>query len=179
MLDVFLEEQYDLLKKASTEEEKAAILKYIGVATELGQQISDIYIGDKYKTAGNDPYKIASRVVLLSFMIGGGTAFNCKSGKDRTGQLDIEAKCLAMQIATTGKVPDPETEKSDLEKNQLLTLSLLDLSSAAMQKYSTGYPGFKLGGVDALWNNLVNSGSSATDAIKRAFKGLSTYTGSM
>lgn len=179
MLDVFVKEQHKLLDEPSADEDKETIRNKISIVTKLGQQIADIYIGDKYKTAGNDPYKIASRVAVLSFMIGGGTAFNCKSGKDRTGQLDIEAKCLAVQIATTGQVPDPETEKSDLEKNQLLALSLLDLSSAAMQKYSTGYAGFKLGGVDALFNNLVNSGSSATDAIKRAFKGLSTYTGSM
>jgi hypothetical protein len=106
MLDTYLEEQYELLENELSPDKQAEIEHNISVATQLGQQITDIYLGDKYKTAGNDPYKIASRIAVLSFLMGGGSTFNCKSGKDRTGQLDTEAKNLAIQIATTGKVPD-------------------------------------------------------------------------
>ncbi|MCE2872127.1 MAG: hypothetical protein LW714_12135, partial [Oxalobacteraceae bacterium] len=101
MLDIYLQEQFDLLQNEINPDKQAEIEHNISVATQLGQQITDIYLGDKYKTAGNDPYKIASRIAVLNFLMGGGTTFNCKSGKDRTGQLDTEAKILALQIATT------------------------------------------------------------------------------
>ena len=44
---------------------------------------------------------------LLAFKLGMSPMFNCKSGKDRTGHLDLETKFLAARIKSTGRVPTP------------------------------------------------------------------------
>ena len=111
-----------------------------------------------YREAGNEPYKLASRVALLSHLLGGGTAFNCKSGKDRTGQLDAEVKFLAFQIRTSnGKVPKPDRKRTNLEKIQFATFIFFDESRRKMQEFNTGYGGSKLMGQPKLYDNFTPS----------------------
>ncbi len=186
LVDDHVKSQLERLTSEKDPNIREEIQHNIDVVIELSRQISDIYLGKKYKAAGNDPYKMASRLAVLSFILGGGTTFNCKSGKDRTGQLDTEAKTLAVQIATIGRVPDPDAEKTPLQKLQLATMAFHDESRVRMQQYSTGYMGSKLDGVDQVFDNMVTAPRqifeeyiAERDRRKFEFIGNAPYTGSM
>lgn len=47
---------------------------------------------------GQNPYKFAARVLVLAQLAGMVPCFNCKSGKDRTGMVDVEVKSLLQSI---------------------------------------------------------------------------------
>ncbi|WP_274967748.1 inositol phosphate phosphatase SopB [Succinimonas amylolytica] len=46
-----------------------------------------------------DAYALPARIALLNSILGNETCFNCKSGKDRTGQLDAEIRTLAANMS--------------------------------------------------------------------------------
>ena len=171
------------LKKLDSE--IIALNRDIATITELSAQIAAMWKDGSYREAGNEPYKLASRVALLSHLLGGGTAFNCKSGKDRTGQLDAEVKFLAFQIRTSnGKVPKPDRKRTNLEKIQFATFIFFDESRRKMQEFNTGYGGSKLMGQPKLYDNFTPStGEVKPDeknkvaAIKQ-FQGLSSAVSS-
>lgn len=47
---------------------------------------------------GTDAYKFISRLLMLADFIEAVPHFNCKSGKDRTGEADASVKALACEI---------------------------------------------------------------------------------
>lgn len=133
-----------------------ALSRDIATIKELSTQIEAMWEDGSYREAGNEPYKLASRVALLSHLLGGGTVFNCKSGKDRTAQLDAEVKFLAFQIRTSnGKVPKPDRKRTNLEKIQFATFIFFDESRRKMQEFNTGYGGSKLVDQPALYGNFT------------------------
>ncbi len=104
-----------------------------------------------------------ARLALLSFYLGGGTLFNCKSGKDRTGQLSVEVKLLATRIrANQGRVPQPDQAFTTIEKIQYGAITFLDKTRTELQRYATGYAGSKLGAARQLLKNLF----ALTDQLK-------------
>jgi hypothetical protein len=128
-------------------------LKNLAIVQKLAEQIAKIWDSSSYKDQGNEPYKIVSRLAVLTHKMGGDPAFNCKSGKDRTGQLDAEAKLLATQIEQDGDVPEPDHKPSELEKRNRYNMAL-NSGNHEMQELNTGHMGFKLKGVKALDKSL-------------------------
>jgi hypothetical protein len=76
----------------------AALSNRISVIEELTEQIRGLQADGQYKKVNNDPYKFPPRILLLAHLLGNAACFNCKSGKDRTGMVDIEIKALLQSI---------------------------------------------------------------------------------
>ncbi|QJC56364.1 Inositol phosphate phosphatase IpgD [Polaromonas vacuolata] len=139
----------DFQKKPSEDERNKVINDLVKIAQDisavkkLSLQCAEIYTSKGFLDAGTEPYKLVSRLALLSYMVSGQPFFNCKSGKDRTGMLDVQAKFLAVQYKTTGEIPDYDRERSTSEKTQLRAMMAEGGNHEVQQAY-TGYPGFKL-----------------------------------
>ena len=117
----------------------------------VARQIKEIFSRRSHHRSGNEPYKLASRVALLSNLLGRSTCYNCKSGKDRTGHLDAAAKQLAVDAAA-GRNPVP-----DAAPNQRRTTNfVLKTGNLEMQQHNTGLRGYKLFGVRALFAQLIS-----------------------
>jgi phosphatidylinositol-4,5-bisphosphate 4-phosphatase len=121
----------------------------IKVVRDLSSQIRTLWNTDAYKKQGQEPYKMVSRLAVLAYHLGDTPVWNCKSGKDRTGELDAEAKFLAWQIDAHGYVPEPDHKRTPEEQNQLFQM-IANSGNLEMQQLNTGFPGYKLGGVSSL-----------------------------
>ncbi len=71
-------------------------------ADALHTQLGDKEIVKKFDQFHN-AYVVPARILLLESIMGGSVHYHCKSGKDRTGLLDIEVKYLAQQLENTSK----------------------------------------------------------------------------
>ena len=128
--DVETQRRGDLLKQAAT-------------------QAKAIWQSRSFKSGGKEPYKMVSRLALVSHLMGETTLYNCKSGKDRTGQLDAEAKYLAAVGHTTGTIPEPDAEYTQ-ESRRERTNFALNTGNHEMQQMTVGLKGYKLKGVPGL-----------------------------
>ncbi|MCE2871538.1 MAG: hypothetical protein LW714_09045 [Oxalobacteraceae bacterium] len=168
----------DPAKLKKLDSEIIALNRDIATIKELSTQIAAIWEDGSYREAGSEPYKLPSRVALLSYLLGGGTVFNCKSGKDRTAQLDVEVKFLAFQIRTSnGKVPKPDRKRTNLEKVQFSTFIFFDESRRKMQEFNTGYGGSKLVSQPALYGNFTPSTGDAKVDKKNKAATISQFQG--
>ena len=105
------------------------------------------------RSDGHDAYKVAARYAVLSHLMGWTPCWNCKSGKDRTGQMDVECKFLATLVARGEPIPEPGA-KLTKEQTELLRAIALEGGNFEMQKYNTGLQGFKTSGVDSIPERL-------------------------
>ena len=101
----------------------------------------------------HDAYKVAARFAVLTHLMGWTPCWNCKSGKDRTGQMDVECKFLATLIARGEDIPEPGA-KLTKEQSDLLRAIALEGGNFEMQRYNTGFAGFKTGGVSSIPERL-------------------------
>ena len=80
----------------------------------------------------HDAFKVAARIAVLSNLMGKVPCWNCKSGKDRTGQMDVECKFLSTLIALEG-------------------------GNFEVQKMNTAIAGFKTGSINSVTERLGGS----------------------
>ena len=116
---------------------------------EAATQVKEIWKNRSFRSGNNEPYKMVSRLALTSHLMGETPLFNCKSGKDRTGQLDAEVKYLAAVGHATGHIPEPDIEHT-AESRKMRTTFTLDAGNLEMQRLNTGLPGYKLRNVPGL-----------------------------
>ncbi len=138
----------------------------------LAAQIGTLYASDAHQSAGNDPYKLATRLIVLASRLGGPTAtlINCKSGKDRTSAAETQARQMVIEIATTGVVPPLDAPESETRSRQLGAIHASG-GSTQVQAANTGFGGTKLKG-EPLFNRFGVTGKDA----RSTFNGLSKYT---
>ncbi|MGV6873896.1 inositol phosphate phosphatase SopB [Pseudochelatococcus sp. B33] len=168
---------------------------YARTVETLAYQVADLWHTGAWRRAGAEPYKLVTRLAVLTHMIGAHADFNCKSGKDRTGELDIEAKHLAWLIEATGEVPQPDTDRDDEQRGNFYRLAM-ESGNIELQKLNTGLPGYKLKATKRLAKFLgyFKGGRELMSAITldrtsdgkrdfggesiRAFQGLASFEGS-
>ncbi|MDE0510697.1 MAG: hypothetical protein OXI88_02780 [Gammaproteobacteria bacterium] len=111
---------------------------------QLADQVGAIWQAKGHHAENDDPYALPARLALLASKMGMDPQYNCKSGKDRTGQLDAEIKFLATRIEQgDGAVPQPGAALNEDEKG-LFSKVLLRSGNHEVQKMNTGSPGYKV-----------------------------------
>ncbi|OED42732.1 hypothetical protein ACH42_11660 [Endozoicomonas sp. (ex Bugula neritina AB1)] len=112
------------------------------IVIQLVNQIRQLYVTENYKSEGEDAYKMAERLQVLAYKLGVIGHFNCKSGKDRTGEADASIKRLMAQIDVLGYVPDPNLPLS--REEQVLRQSFYFLTgNIELQRKNLNLPGYK------------------------------------
>lgn len=111
----------------------------------LSKQILDLWFSTNGKGIKSNPAAIQTRLAALLYLIGYPITFNCKSGKDRTGEVAAEINDLVLTMeANSGEVPDPYKELTDKEKIQ--ASQVYDATqSDEIAKANTGFRGLKVG----------------------------------
>lgn len=124
----------------------------------VAREVKDMWRDESFTSGDNDPYKMVSRLTLLGGLMGETPVFNCKSGKDRTGQLDAEVKFLAA-MNDKGAMPEPGTQLDDHSRMSRSNFTL-NTGNLEMQRMNTGLPGYKLDwkGVPGLANMVADKG---------------------
>ena len=162
------EDTSDLDEEAATQRaELASLNKRIESLDSAARQAKAIWASDEYRAGGGDPFKMVSRLALVGHLMGETPLFNCKSGKDRTGQLDAEVKFLAAAADESGgRVPAPDESMEAMRpvRNEFV----FNTGNLEMQRLNTGLPGYKLKGVPGLANVI-------RDGMKPLYRGGSAY----
>ena len=114
----------------------------IPLIKELISQIRKLYYQNRHHSTRGGAAKLASRVMVLTHMIGGTPLVNCKSGKDRTALAMTDAEWLMTRIRLTGRVPEP-VRISPVDRQLFLEFALQG-NHLNIQQLNSGAPGFKL-----------------------------------
>jgi hypothetical protein len=157
---------------AANTNKQRMISEKIALIEHLTEQIRDIYDSKRHHRVGNEPYKLPARLLALANEIGATPSFNCKSGKDRTGQLNVEIRDLyAHLIANGGKPRNVDAKREGLEKDNYKTLFMTG-GDRDIQALNTGVTGSK--SQLHYYHKLMDVPPKTIDQIK----GLSRWVGS-
>lgn len=144
--------------------ENSTVGKYVNTAdsqkAEIIKQLSEQIINMWNETKGmgypDDRFGIQARLSVLLYYLGYQVSFNCKSGKDRTGIMAVEANFIVQKIKSTGKVPEYNTPLSPEDKallRELYKKSGVDQVTAS----ATGFRGTKVSEVNRIGNTAGTS----------------------
>ena len=109
---------------------------------QLVQQIRQLYSRQLHHTEGWHPHKLVERIQLLGFKIGAITHFGCKSGKDRTGDVDAHVKALAIETARLGQLPDP-VKAPPARYRETIQTCVYGAGELEIQNQNINKPGYK------------------------------------
>ncbi|VVO61528.1 inositol phosphate phosphatase SopB [Pseudomonas fluorescens] len=109
----------------------------------LSDQLKAVWAAKAHNRDGKEPYKAAQRAAMLAFEIGAVPCWNCKSGKDRTGMLDVELKREAVALHQNRGLIAPGSRLTK-DQQRLLQQALLHGGNSEVQAYNTGAPGNKV-----------------------------------
>ena len=148
----------DKLRKLEQSDEPK-IQKQAVLLREAATQAKEIWKNRSFWSGNNEPYKMVSRLTLTSHLMGETPLFNCKSGKDRTGQLDAEVKYLAAVGHATGHIPEPDIAHTN-ESRKMRTTFTMNAGNLEIQRMNTGLPGYKLRDIPGL-KAMLEEGTKA------------------
>ncbi len=122
-------------------------------AQTLLDQCRQIFRTKSERSDSHDAYKFASRVAVLSHLMGKVPCWNCKSGKDRTGEMDVECKFLSTLIARGEAIPEPGAPLTKAQQELFRSIAL-GSGNFELQKQNTSLAGFKTDGVSSIGERL-------------------------
>jgi len=150
---------------------RTVLTEKISLIKELVNQVREIMLKDLHHEVGNEPYKLPTRLLALSNEIGATPAFNCKSGKDRTGQLHVEIRDLYAHLnATGGLLREINAKRQGIAQENFQKLFFAG-GDREIQALNTGVAGSK--SQLPYYNKLMGVTPQTIDEIK----GLSKWVG--
>ena len=124
-----------------------------GYAQTLLNQCDQVMNAKGERKDSHDAYKMAARIAVLANLIGNVPCWNCKSGKDRTGEMDVECKFLSTLIARGEPIPDPGAPLTR-DQQGLFRAIALEGGNFEVQKANTGFMGYKTKRIDSITEHL-------------------------
>ncbi|OIV47460.1 hypothetical protein BK025_04030 [Sodalis sp. TME1] len=110
---------------------------------DLCDQIKRIWAWKAHRSDDGEPYKAAQRIAMLAYEIGAVPCWNCKSGKDRTGMLDVELKREVIHYDTQQPLSHPTAPLNDAHRT-LLQEVVMKSGNMEIQRCNTGVKGNKV-----------------------------------
>ena len=147
--DALGEEVNEFLQSGADQRTKDAVLTLFNQCSQALEAMAE-------RRDAHDAFKVAARIAVLSNLIGKVPCWNCKSGKDRTGKMDVECKFLSTLIARGETIPEPGARLTDAQKRLFRSIAL-EGGNFEVQKMNTAIAGFKTGGVKSITERLGGS----------------------